>query len=292
MVTYCRRSATPSVECLLVEIRLRVGATLAQTIDALRDRAQALQGVLGAGHSLDAYLDWVDETHRQLGNCLLPRQVEKLVETPRYWAVQRMEHLAQAEAWVNQLITREVDSQRRVLEELLTELEGTQVRWQRGTGLIVMPDTNILLHHRHAFQDIVWPEALAWRGDVNLVIPLVVVTELDRHKRSTNTKVRTRARVTLRTLNELLPETSSYAPPTSTAAGPPWSSSLTPWTTSGSPNPTARSSTGRCTSLSSAVDRSALQRSTRECGCSPRRTGCGHSSCPTARTRPALVSKG
>jgi hypothetical protein len=190
---------------VLVEIRLRVGATLAQAIDALRARAQALQGVLGAGHGLDAYLDWVDETHRQLGNWLLPGQVETLVETPRYWAVQRMEHLDQAQTRVNQLLTREVDSRRRVFEELLTELEWTQRRWQRGTGLIVVPDTNVLLHHQQEFQDIAWPEALAWRGDVNLVIPLVVVTELDRHKRSTKA-VRTRARVTLRTLNELLPE--------------------------------------------------------------------------------------
>jgi hypothetical protein len=194
----------------LVEIRLRVGARLAQTIDALRNCAQALQGVLGARDSLDAYLGWVDETYRQLGNWLLPEQVEQLVETPRYWAVQRMEHVDQTQARLNQLIRREVDSRRRVFEELLTELEGTQRRWQRGTGLIVVPDTNVLLHHRQEFQDIAWPEAVGWRGDINLVIPLVIVTELDRHKRSSKAQIRTRARLTLRTLNELLPEPAAY----------------------------------------------------------------------------------
>jgi rRNA-processing protein FCF1 len=189
-----------------VEIRLRVGATLAQAIDALRTRAQALQNVPGAQHRLDAYLDWVDETHRQLGNWLLPEQVEKLVETPRYWALQRMDDVSQTQAQVNQLLTREVNARRRAFEELLTELERTQRRWQRSTGLIVVPDTNVLLHHRQEFQDIPWPEAVGCRGDVHLVIPLVVVTELDRNKRSTKAQVRTRARVTLRTLNELLPD--------------------------------------------------------------------------------------
>jgi hypothetical protein len=189
-----------------VEIRLRAGATLAQAIDALRARAQALQGVLGAGQSLDAYLDWVDETHRQLGNCLLPEQVEKLVETPRYWAVQQIAYLFKVHARLRQLLAREVESRRRVFEGLLTELEGTQRRWQRETGLVVVPDTNVLLHHRQEFQDIAWPEEMAWRGDVNLVIPLVVVSELDRHKRSSRSDVRTRARRSLRTLNELLPE--------------------------------------------------------------------------------------
>jgi len=194
-----------SAQCPLVEIRLRVGATLAQAIDALRTRAQALQSVLGEQHRLDAYLGWVDETYRQLGNWLLPGQVEKLVETPRYWAVYRMEYSSYPHARVNQLLTREVDARRRALEELLTELERTQRRWQRSTSLIVVPDTNVLLHHRQELQDIAWPEAVGCRGDVHLVIPLVVVTELDRLKRGTK-DVRTRARVTLRTLNQLLPD--------------------------------------------------------------------------------------
>ena len=47
-----------------------------------------------------------------------------------------------------------------------------------------MPDTNVFLHAFSLFEGNGWPEAIGASGDVRLVVPLVVVRELDRQKRT------------------------------------------------------------------------------------------------------------
>jgi len=192
-----------------METRLRPGATADQATAALRSQIQAARNVTGGGNQPDNYLNWTEEAYRQLGNSLLPSQVDHLIETQRYWALRQM---PRSSVGLQLIVAREIDSRIRIFGEAANELEAMQRRWQRHSGRIVVPDTNIFLHYPVTFDRIRWPAVLDIRGDVNLVIPMLVIDELDSAKRSGKQEVKTRARVTLRTLNSLLPTPDAVIP--------------------------------------------------------------------------------
>jgi predicted ribonuclease YlaK len=74
--------------------------------------------------------------------------------------------------------------------------------------VIVIPDTNLLLHTTQYFDDLDWPTALAISASVRLVIPMVVVDQIDSLKRSRQ-PVRDRARLTANKIESLLGKTPS-----------------------------------------------------------------------------------
>lgn len=184
-----------------MEIRLLPDVRPAHVLEALQQLGMGLQNVLNSSHILDEYFRWVDTAHRQLAGLLVPAQVEGLVESPRYWALLQLRDKDPARLY--QLITREAEATQRVFAEMATELETLHRRWLRHIGLIVVPDTNVFLHHPRTFDYVCWPEAAGTGSIVHLVVPLVVINELDRHKRTNN---KTRARETLRRLNDYLPQ--------------------------------------------------------------------------------------
>jgi len=175
----------------------------AKVIEVLRDQAMGMDNVRSYPDVLDAYLRWADDAHRQLARLLVPALVERLVESPRYWVLLHLRDGAGDARTLHQLINREVESHRRVFDEMIFDLETVQRRWLRYSGLIVVPDTNVFLHHEHTFDYICWPDAVGTGSIVHLVIPLVVINELDRHKRTKNS---TRARDALRRINRYLTE--------------------------------------------------------------------------------------
>lgn len=62
-----------------------------------------------------------------------------------------------------------------------------------------MPDTNVFLYSYSLFEQVRWPDAVATKGDVRVVVPLLVVYELDRLKRRQERKKARRALKWLRT---------------------------------------------------------------------------------------------
>ncbi|MEP6527989.1 MAG: PIN domain-containing protein, partial [Nocardioidaceae bacterium] len=68
----------------------------------------------------------------------------------------------------------------------------------------VAPDTNVFLHHPQFFTDVDWPGLVEARPheDVELVVPILVLGELDHAKRG-RAEVRSRARQTLRRFDEM-----------------------------------------------------------------------------------------
>jgi predicted ribonuclease YlaK len=102
----------------------------------------------------------------------------------------------------------ELDRAVQVLADAAGALASVEAR--RGTlrGELAVPDTNSFLHHPVPFDQINWNEAVGGNRGVHLVVPLLVVDELDRAKRDNDKPVsrgkpetvRTRARTTLRTL--------------------------------------------------------------------------------------------
>lgn len=188
---------------------LREGATGLRAIEALRHVATAAGNLGGQAvgrtteQLLELYLDWTDEAERLLGNVFPGDIVNDLIHTSNYWAFRAA---SGASPRLIPLILREAESRRRVLSELQAELQAERDRWQHpGGATLAVPDTNMFLQAGTPFQDIDWPTALESRGNVRVVIPLIVIHELDRLKRQGNNTTSRLARTSLRWLQSNLP---------------------------------------------------------------------------------------
>jgi hypothetical protein len=154
--------------------------------------------------AFNLYLRWADDMIRQLGPLLSPVDVQRLIATPRYWVMQGIDPAAHGN--LISFVNLELDERFRALSEAGDHLDQAMKRWRGRTGRLILPDTNLYLHHPEPFDTVNWAAMLANElEDVHLVVPMLVVDELDRQKRSGDKTVRTRARTTIRRLSELLP---------------------------------------------------------------------------------------
>lgn len=147
---------------------------------------------------LGSVLAWHAMTERLLTNLLAPTDLHELLYSPRLWALRSMDITAPAaKEWAElELIAR-----RTALKDAREALHRAKVRWRQDESMLIVPDTNLLLHHENTLLHIPWRQLVDARGDVRVVLPLMVVDELDNQKRNGKSQeVRTRARVTLREL--------------------------------------------------------------------------------------------
>jgi hypothetical protein len=184
--------------------------------DALAAALLTCGNVRAAGGSgtdrVNAYRSWSVETAAALRYILRPSDVDRLVLTPRHWALHALDpgaHLGAAG-----LVQLELDTRQDELKAAIDALDRLLARWSAHRGALVVPDTNVYLHHPEPFDRIDWAELLPGldHTGVRLLVPLVVVDELDRRKqdrsdrlvvRGRPERVRTRARTTIRTLEAL-----------------------------------------------------------------------------------------
>jgi len=163
----------------------------------------------------NAYQRWANDEARRLGRLIRPADMDLLITTPRYWTLQALDPTTHGS--LATFIDLELDERLRVISGMCEALQQELARWEARRGLLAVPDTNVFLHHDEYFDAIAWTKLLPARAeDVHLVIPLLVIDELDNQKRTSRGKkvsdsnpeeVRTRARVTLRKLDELFPNT-------------------------------------------------------------------------------------
>ena len=115
---------------------------------------------------------------------------------------------------------------RDALADAVAALDRLLARRSAHRGALVAADTNVYLHHPEPFERIDWSGLLPGldHTGVHLLVPLVVVDELDRQKQGQSGKlvvrggkelVRTRARTAIRTLEDLFtdPDTLSTVGP-------------------------------------------------------------------------------
>jgi PIN domain len=189
----------------MAEIRLRPGASLAALAQTAREQATAAENAMNTfigkhpKEYLAAYLGWVNEASRMLGNDLHRTQFEELLHTRHYWALRQMDG---GEAWLTGQIKTEMNAQIEALNELADEADRLQALWN-VLATIVVPDTNILLHTTEYFDELDWSQALDIDSAIQLVIPMVVVDQIDSLKRSKQ-PVRSRARQTANRLEACL----------------------------------------------------------------------------------------
>lgn len=166
---------------------------------------QVLGGLSTAAHGrskydiVNSYLSWATSAGSDLGLFFSRNTVANLVLTPAYW------HLMGIDPAANESIIRavhaEAEDRRRHLSRVRDMLLAEDQRWASVSGQTLVPDTNVFLEHRSDFADIPWVQIAG--GDpavpIDVVIPLVVIDELDKTK---SDRARGRAAATLREINK------------------------------------------------------------------------------------------
>lgn len=201
---------------LLPEIVPLPGVSLAWAIETLQHWKYELERVRqsSAEESLQAYQRWAPLASEILGSVFGLVELESLISTSRHDTLLRL-HPGDSHSLINGLISAELADRSRTFSALLTSLQELETRCDGlpksfGTSVLV-PDTNVFLHQEDTFDKLDW-KAIAHTSDqVRVLIPMVVVRELDRHKRAPTNKtvsrtnkesVRDRARRTARELGK------------------------------------------------------------------------------------------
>jgi rRNA-processing protein FCF1 len=149
-----------------------------------------------------AYLAWVKEAVKLLRNRVSAADLDRLVLTRRYWLLQSM--VTDVAAPVDALVATEIDERETAFRETYDALNEQIQRWSRP-GRFVVPDTSFYIEHPQKLDIADFAAELGARGDeIHLLVPIVVVDELDGLKKHNRTHTRWRARHTLAVLDRVL----------------------------------------------------------------------------------------
>ncbi len=192
-----------------MKVRTLPGVSATRAVSVLREASSTFQNVRGGGHSgFDLYNEYIRKASDQvkmLGSVLPRVDMDRVMTTPHYWMLLAIDPGGKGPV-LNSMMNLELDEKIRLLDEAANALVAQELNY-RPAGLVVVPDTNYLLHHPHQLEAIPW--ASLGTGEVShliVAIPILVVDELDKAKRRTDRtetgkeSVRTRARTTLATL--------------------------------------------------------------------------------------------
>lgn len=189
---------------------------LLESLQSVYTDVYNLRGGGGTGRTahdrLLAYIEWTNNAVRMLGNQLRSSDLDHLVLTDRYrllvsGAVGTLTGTeVQVQRAVNGWVSLELDERVTDFEAAIQALQNHIRRWS-GFVHYVMPDTSFYIHHMDKLEDIDFgPVINVWESEVRVLVPVVVVDELDRLKESKDRQTRWRARYTLAVLDRLFPD--------------------------------------------------------------------------------------
>jgi rRNA-processing protein FCF1 len=142
-------------------------------------------------------VQWADGVEQALRNSFAERSLVDRFHARGYW---RIHELAPTPEGPARLIRAEVEAQTFYLGHIVDRLRAYQSLKERP-GHIVVPDTNALLHYNR-LDKIDWAKVIGKRP-VRLVVPLLVLDELDDKKYLGSDKIIKRARSALKPFEEL-----------------------------------------------------------------------------------------
>jgi rRNA-processing protein FCF1 len=158
-----------------------------------------------------AYLEWANESVRLLAGQISGRDVDQLIRTRMHQSLlDGVGHLAgtSQQRLVNGLVSYEVRGRVAALEEAVEAFQRQMGRWPDAASVLVL-DTSFFIQHETKAEETDFGALAGTDLPVRLVVPMVVVDELDRLKDSRDKRVRWRAGYTLAVLDRLLDEESA-----------------------------------------------------------------------------------
>jgi hypothetical protein len=187
---------------------------LLKTLREVRDRACHLRGGGGSAPAQArnaSYLEWATDTVQQLGGQISAADLDRLVLTRAY---DRLLSAAGTmtgtdlgtQRVLNGMLGLELTRRADAFEAAIKALEAQIQRWSRP-GVFAVADTSAYIEHENKLEDLDFrPLLKIWDDAVHLLVPIVVIDELDRLKKSKDRHERWRARYTLAGLLGLLAE--------------------------------------------------------------------------------------
>lgn len=192
-------------------IRLLPGQSRDHALLTIQTQRNELSNISGdAKECMRKYLEWVTTATRMVGSVVMPADVGWLVHSPTY---DRLLHLFAAVDFggpvglersrvINGMVQAESAARGAVFDAVIADLKAHIARWS-GLEKFVVCDTNFYLHHAVPFGDPGFADAFGeHRHGVRVILPMVVVEELDRAKLGRD-ELRGRAQLTLARLDTL-----------------------------------------------------------------------------------------
>jgi hypothetical protein len=182
---------------------------LRTTLQEQYHRASNLRGggPRTAFERLLAYLEWAQEAAAALRLLVSAADIDRLVLTRRYEILLAgVGGLAGADTQrvVNGLVSMELDQRVATFEAALLEVDARLSRWTQP-GVFMVPDTSFFIEHDQKMEE--WDLAVvltAREAPIHVLVPMVVVDELDSLKRSKDKDERWRARYSLAVIDRVL----------------------------------------------------------------------------------------
>lgn len=194
-------------------VTLTPGANRDHVLELLR---RASLEIVNSSGDPGAYAQWVLEQVRMLRGQIARSDVDKLLLTPSFYRI--FESAVPNPLYRRQLLEAEMAEQQTLLTAAYEALQQQISRWSpvMSRGCFAVVDSSVFLSHPDWVRDddpakviasIPWAKDLGLGfEDVLLVLPEVVIRELDRLKESGNQMIRWRASVTLAVIDRLLPD--------------------------------------------------------------------------------------
>lgn len=160
---------------------------------------------LGRSPLCSEYLAWVDACETRPRAMFAEPDITARLHSPRYVYLYR--HDEADDRWVNTNLLvpdpagQEAAAQIAYLKSVAAQVRQLEVLSERP-GRVLVYDTNSLMHHQPP-EAIDWPAVAKGRA-VRIVVPLVVVDELDRKQHEGSKEMSQRARRALRALDRML----------------------------------------------------------------------------------------
>jgi hypothetical protein len=177
----------------------RLGADRATVLKNLELVQTELANVRSNGTTADdlcrAHLRWAANAVRQLRYQVREEDIESLVLTRRYWTLQAM--VGGSASMARDLVDVEIEDRLAVFAETVNTTRAEFGRWDQ-VEWIVVADTSFYHQHPEKLDEVDLSKELGSRhAPIGLVIPMVVIDELEKQKRSSDNRLRGRAQVTL-----------------------------------------------------------------------------------------------
>jgi hypothetical protein len=157
------------------------------------------------------YLGWVTEAEQTLQTQIRRADLDSLVFTRKCEILMSMIGRVDVERTydapgVNTLINAELEERAADFAQAHRRLKQHTERWSK-VGVLVILDTNVYLHHPDEVQKLDFNRLLDVRGyNIHIVVPMIVLDQLDDQKQGKDKAVRNRARRTLKKIDEVLPD--------------------------------------------------------------------------------------
>jgi PIN domain len=162
-----------------------------------------------ASNPVCAYFEWVGDALRSLQTQVSAADIDRLVLTRRYELL--LSAAAGSSSWdaetgasVEQgLLDAELDARVTAFAQACDALERQIECWSRP-GVFVVVDTSVYITHPHKLEQIDFAPLIGVRGEpIHILVPIVIVDELDGLKQQGRDAVRWRAGYTLAVLDRV-----------------------------------------------------------------------------------------